>query len=551
MRKLNGASLICYSTIVIVLLSGIVFAQEIGPATLMEGLGSYHHKISTNVPQAQKFFDQGFTLSYAFNHAEAERSFREAARLDPSCAMCYWGIALVQGPNINMAMNDEAVSPAYAAIQKAISLMNKASEKEQAYIKALATRYASTPVDDRTSLNVAYANAMRDVAKKYPDDLDAATLFAEALMDVHPWDYYTKDTRAPQPWTAEIVSTLESVMKRNQNHPGANHFFIHAVEASKDPERGLPMAERLNVLVPAAGHLVHMPAHIYIRTGNYRKASAANEKAINSDNEYLAGCHAPGPYSAAYVPHNHHFLSSSATLEGNSKLAMEAANNTRSKVDPKLMREKGNGVLQHFHMIPTYVMIRFGKWNEILKTPAPDKALVYPNGVYHYARGIAYVRTGKLEEAKKELQAVTEIAANPVLKEVTLFDINSTVDLMHIARAHLAGEVAGASGDLNAALKHLNEAVQVEDNLTYDEPPPWNNPTRHYLGAILLKAKKPVEAEKVYRDELTKFPKNGWSLIGLRQSLEAQGKTKEAATVASDFEKAWAGADVKLTSSTM
>jgi tetratricopeptide (TPR) repeat protein len=541
-----------YSTILVVLLPLAIYAQEPGPATLMPGLGSYSHKISSTNPQTQKFFDQGLTLSYAFNHAEAERSFREAARLDPNCAMCYWGIALVLGPNINMAMDSEAVPPAYIAIKKAISLMKYASQKEQDYIKTLATRYGAEPVEDRTPLNEAYANAMRELSKKYPEDLDAATLFAEALMDVHPWDYYKKDaTRAPQPWTAEIVNTLESVMKRNPDHPGANHLFIHAVEASNNPEKGLPMAERLTRLVPAAGHLVHMPAHIYIRTGNYRQASAANEKAIQSDNEYLAGCHAPGPYSAAYVPHNHHFLSSTATLEGNYKLAMQAANNTSSKVDPKLVREKGYGVLQHFSMIPTYVRIRFGKWDEILNSPAPDKDLVYPTGVWHYARGIAFIRTGKLQNAKKELDAVNTVTANPVLKEVTLFDINSTESLMQIAREHLAGEVAAASGNYDEAIKHLKAAVQIEDNLTYDEPPPWNNPTRHYLGAILLQAKRPAEAEKVYRDELNKFPKNGWSLTGLMQSLEAQGKKEETAQVKVELDKAWAGADVKLTASRM
>jgi tetratricopeptide (TPR) repeat protein len=547
---MNLIKAILYSTILIVLY-GSVESQEPGPATLIEGLGSHHHKITSSAPTAQKFFDQGLTLAYAFNHAEAERSFREAARLDPSCAMCYWGISLVQGPHINATMGSEAIPPAYIALKKALSLMKNTTDKEQAYIKALAARYSSSPVEDRKPLDEAYANAMRDVSKKFPDDLDAATLFAEALMDVHPWDYYKKDTRELQPWTPEILSTLESVLKRDPNHVGANHFYIHAVEASNNPEKGLPMAERLNVLVPAAGHLVHMPAHIYIRTGNYRKASEANEKAIKSDNAYLSSCHAQGPYSAAYVPHNHHFLSSTATMEGNSKLAMEAANNTRAKVDQTLMYEKGNGVLQHFYMIPTYVMIRFGKWNEILAAPAVDKNLVYPNGVWHYARGIAFVRSGKVEEAKKELEALKAIAANPVLKEVTLFDINSTAALMHIAGEHLAGEVAAASMDYETAIKHMKEAVRAEDNLTYDEPPPWNNPTRHYFGAILLNAKRPAEAEKVYRDELTKFPKNGWSLFGLVKSLEAQGKKTEAAKVKAELDQAWAGADIKLTSSRM
>jgi tetratricopeptide (TPR) repeat protein len=538
-----------YSTIIVILLALGAGAQEPGPAVLMQGMGSYHYKITTSSEQAQKFFDQGLTLAYAFNHAEAERSFREAARLDPNCTMCYWGISLVLGPNINMQMDKEAVPPAYVALKKAQELIKNASGKEQDYVKALATRYGPSAVEDRTKFNEAYANAMREVAKKYPDDLDAATLFAEALMDIHPWDYYNKDTREPQPWTPEIVSTLESVMKRNPNHPGANHFYIHAVEASKNPERGLPMAGRLSTLVPAAGHLVHMPAHIYIRTGNYDKASEVNEHAIKSDNSYLTGCHAPGAYSLVYVPHNHHFLSASATLEGRSKVAIDSANAVRSKVDAHMMRQDGMAVLQHFYMVPTMVLMRFGKWNEILASSAPDKDLIYPNGIWHYARGIASVKIGKIDDARKELEQVTAIAANTALEKLLLMDLHKTTDLMQIAKEHLDGEIDAASKNYDSAIKHLQTAVQIEDHLTYDEPPVWSNPMRHYLGAVLLDAKRPAEAEKVYRDELFKFPKNGWSLIGLQQSLVAENKKSEADSVKKEFDSAWARADIKLTSS--
>lgn len=541
--------MIKYSTIFVILLALGVAAQEPGPPVLMQGMGSYHHKITTSSEQAQKFFDQGLTLAYAFNHAEAERSFREAARLDPNCAMCYWGISLVLGPNINMQMDKEAVPPAYVALNKAKELMKNASAKEQDYINALATRYGPSPVEDRTKFNEAYANAMREVAKKYPDDLDAATLFAESLMDIHPWDYYNKDTHEPQPWTPEIVSTLESVMKKDPNHPGANHFYIHAVEASKNPERGLPMAGRLSMLVPAAGHLVHMPAHIYIRTGDYDKASEVNENAIKSDNTYLTGCHAPGAYSLVYVPHNHHFLSASATLEGRSKVALDSANAVRSKVDAHMMRQEGMAVLQHFYMVPTMVLMRFGKWSEILASPAPDKDLIYPNGIWHYARGVAYVRTGKIDEARKELEQLTAIGTNPALEKLLLMDLHKTTDLMQIAKEHLAGEIDAAAKNYDSAIKHLKTAVQVEDHLTYDEPPVWSNPMRHYLGAVLLDAKRPAEAEKVYREELFKFPKNGWSLIGLQQSLIAENKKAEADSVKKEFDSAWARADIKLTSS--
>lgn len=541
-----------FSTIfVILIVTAAMQADEKqpGPPILMQGMGTYHHKITTSSEQAQKFFDQGLTLAYAFNHAEAERSFREAARLDPNCAMCYWGISLVLGPNINMQMDKESVPPAYVALNKAKELMKNASAKEQDYITALATRYGPSPVQDRTKFNEAYADAMREVAKKYPDDLDAATLFAEAMMDIHPWDYYNKETREPQPWTPEIVSTLESVMKKNPNHPGANHFYIHAVEASNHPERGLPMAERLSTLVPAAGHLVHMPAHIYIRTGDYKKASETNEHAIQSDNSYLSGCHAPGAYSMVYVPHNHHFLSASATLEGRSKVALDSANAVRSKVDPQMMRQEGMAVLQHFYMVPTFVMIRFGMWDDILKSPAPDKDLIYPSGIWHYARGLALVRTGKIDDAKKELEQVQSVAANPALEKMLLMDLHKTTDLMQIQIEHLTGEIAAASKDYSSAISHLQKAVQIEDNLTYDEPPVWPNPMRHYLGAVLLDAKRSAEAEKVYREELTKFPRNGWSLFGLEQSLIAQNKKQEADTVRKDLDVAWAAADIKLNSS--
>jgi tetratricopeptide (TPR) repeat protein len=541
-----------FSTIFVILT--IVMAiqaeeKQPGPAVLMEGMGTYHHKITTSSEQAQKFFDQGLTLAYAFNHAEAERSFREAARLDPNCAMCYWGISLVLGPNINMQMDKESVPPAYVALNKAKELMKNASAKEQDYITALATRYGPSAVQDRTKFNEAYADAMREVAKKYPDDLDAATLFAEAMMDIHPWDYYNKETREPQPWTPEIVSTLESVMKRNPNHPGANHFYIHAVEASNHPERGLPMAGRLSTLVPAAGHLVHMPAHIYIRTGDYKKASETNEHAIKSDNSYLSGCHAPGAYSMVYVPHNHHFLSASATLEGRSKVALDSANAVRSKVDPQMMRQEGMTVLQHFYMVPTFVMMRFGMWDDILKSPAPDKDLIYPTGIWHYARGLALLRTGKIDDAKKELEYLITIAKNPALEKMLLMDLHKTTDLTQIEVEHLTGEIAAASKDFDSAITHLQKAVQIEDNLTYDEPPVWPNPMRHYLGAVLLDAKRSAEAEKVYREELTKFPRNGWSLFGLEQSLIAQNKKQEADTVKKDLDVAWAAADIKLSSS--
>ena len=374
-------------------------------APLLEGMGDLHHAITTKSEMAQRFFDQGLVLSYAFNHKEAERSFREAARLDPDCAMAYWGAALVLGPNINAAMADAEILNAYSAIQKALSLAPKANEKEQAFINALSKRYAENPPADRMPLDEAYAEAMREVAQKYPDDPDAAALLAEALMDLHPWKYWELDG-SPKPWTPEIVSTLESGLQKWPKHPGFNHFYIHAVEASPNPERAMVNADLLGNLAPNAGHLVHMPAHIYIRTGRYYDAILANERAIAADSSYITQCHAQGMYPVMYVPHNHHFLSVAATFGGNSAKALDAARHMAMHQDQKLMREPGYGTLQHYMMIPLYAMIKFGKWNEILQEAKPDSDLLYPLGVWHFSRGMAYTRTNQLAQAAARTRAI-------------------------------------------------------------------------------------------------------------------------------------------------
>jgi tetratricopeptide (TPR) repeat protein len=519
-------------------------------ATLMKGMGNHQHTITTKSTDAQKFFNQGLTYSYAFNHAEAEKSFREAARLDPDCAMCQWGIAYVLGPNINAAMDPQAVSPAYAAMKKAGMFSAKVTDKERAYITALSKRYSPAPVDDRTSLNTAFADAMRKVTQQYPDDLDAAVIFAEAAMDVHPWDYWDQETGEAQPWTAEIISTLESVLKRDPNHPGANHFYIHAVEASNKAGRALPSADRLNTLVPAAGHLVHMPGHIYIRTGDYAKAAEANRRAIEADNSYLSGCHVPqGAYALAYVPHNYHFLWAALIMDGANKEGTQAAFDTAAKVDHKMMREEGFGTLQHYFSIPLYNMVRFGNWKEILERPAPDKDLLYPTAIWHYARGMAFARNRKLKEAKAELDSLKKLSSDPGLQKVTFWEINKAADILAVALDHLSGELSAASGKIDEAAQHLKHGIELEDHLNYDEPPPWSYPLRHSFGAILLDAKRFAEAEAIYREDLKRHPKNGWALIGLHNSLMAQGKKKEAAEVKQQFDQAWARADVKITSS--
>lgn len=523
-----------------------LFEGQIAP--LLEGMGNHHFPITTDDTLAQRYFNQGIMLSYGFNHKEAERSFRQVARLDPNSAMAWWGVALVQGPNINATMSPEAVPVAWKALRKALELKENASPREQAYIEALAHRYVKEPVEDRTALDKAYAEAMGKLAKKYPEDPDAQVLYAEAMMDIHPWNYWQKNGQ-PQPWTPKIKKVLESALKKWPNHPGANHFYIHLMEASATPEQALPSANRLRKMIPGAGHLVHMPAHIYIRTGDYHKGTLANERAIRADNAYITQCRQQGIYAIAYMPHNHHFLWATATMEGRSKRSLQAAKSTSAMVDTAMMRQPGMGTLQHYWVIPLYDHVRFARWDAILDYPKPADDLIYPLGVWHYARGMAYVGKGDLEKAETELINLKKIAANDTLKEITIWDINTTQDLMHIARYVLEGEIAARRGHSNRAISLLKEAVDIEDQLNYNEPPDWFFPVRHNLGSVLLEAGRSVEAEKIYREDLAKFPDNGWSLYGLWQSLKVQGRKKEAKKVKQHFEQAWRYADITLTSS--
>lgn len=529
--------------------SGAVLTQLGDRRTpLFDNLGEHHHPISTRVELTQRYFDQGLIFAYGFNHAEAERSFREAAQLDPDCAMCYWGVAWVLGSNINAAMSDEAVPAAWEAIQKAIALSENASENEKAYIQALAKRYSRNPLADRRAIDMAYADAMREVRDRYPEDLDAATLYAEALMDITPWNYWTQDGEL-RPETRELLATLESVLERNPNHPGANHIYIHAVEASPHPEWGLASADRLRNLVPGAGHLVHMPSHIYIRVGKYHEGSLANERAIAADRSFLARDRNETIYCLGYIPHNVHFLSTTASMEGRSAVAIAAARKMAAQVDREKMREPGWGTLQHYYSIPLYALIRFGKWEEILREPAPSAELKYPTGLWHYARTLAFTGKGQLQAAQGELQQLQAIAADPTLEAVTIWDINSTVNLLQIASEVAIGELAAKQGDYEKAIAHLETAVTLEDGLHYDEPPVWYSPVRQSLGAVLLEADRPAAAQKVYEEDLKRYPENGWSLFGLAQSLQAQDQIEAAQQVQQRFEEAWKYADVRLTAS--
>lgn len=523
-----------------------LFAGQIAP--LLDGMGDHHFEVSSNDTLVTRFFDQGIMLAYGFNHAEAERTFRQVAELEPGNAMAWWGVALVQGPNINMPMMPDAVPVAWEALQKAQQLKGNVSQREQDYIDALAKRYAENPPEDRTPLDEAYAEAMGELARKYPDDLDARTLYAEALMDLHPWDYWTKEGE-PRPWTPEILEALEYVIERNSDHPGANHLYIHATEASNEPEKALESANRLRKAVPGAGHLVHMPSHTYIRVGLYHEGTLANQRAVESDNQYVTQCRQQGIYPLGYVPHNHHFLWATATLEGREALSMEAAYNTAERVNIEMMREPGFGTLQHFHVIPLYSSVRFGHWGEILDYTEPDEDLIYPRGVWHYARGLAFTAKEEIETAKAELDKLKVIAANKALKEVTIMDINSTKELMEIASRVLEAEIVAKGGEYDKALSLLREAIAIEGELAYNEPPDWFFPVRQNLGAILLEANRPAEAEVVYREDLLEFPNNGWSLFGLYQSLKTQGKTEDAQKVKAQFDEAWKHADIELKTS--
>jgi tetratricopeptide (TPR) repeat protein len=512
---------------------------------LFDNLGTHHHKITTKMPLAQRYFDQGLRLVYAFNHDEAVRAFKEAARLDPNCAMAYWGIGLALGPNYNLPLDPERNQAAYAATQQAVKLAPKASAAERAYIAALAKRYSLAPGADRKALDRAYADAMREVAHSHPDDTDAATLFAESLMDLRPWALWTLDGQ-PQPGTLEIVATLEAVLKKDPMHPGANHYYIHAIEASPHPERGLVAAERLHNLVPGAGHLVHMPSHIYMRTGRYGDAADANAQAIKVDEAYIAAAKPSGVYPMMYYPHNIHFFWAAASMEGRSADAIRAAREVTNGVSPEMVTEMD--MLEYFVPTALFALTRFGKWDDILKEPAPPLDQTYATGIWHYARGLALAANGRLDQAAGEQQAVAAAAA-AIPPDRIIGDNTPPAALLHIAAETLAGEIAARRGQTDEAIKHLQEAVRAQDALPYTEPPPWYYPVRQSLGAVLLAAGRPGDAEAVYRDDLQRNPENGWSLYGLWQALRARKAEAEAAAVDERFRKAWARADVRLTAS--
>jgi tetratricopeptide (TPR) repeat protein len=517
---------------------------------LFTGLGTHRYPVTTHIPEAQRYFDQGLILAYGFNHLEAARSFREAYRLDPDCTMCYWGEALVLGPNINAPMEPADVPVAYRSLEQAKALAQNATPKEQALISALAQRYSENATADRKALDEAYANAMREVAARFPDDADIAALFAEALMDLHPWNFWTQQGKA-QPWTPEIVATLERALAIDPNNPLANHLYIHALEASPNAAKALPSARRLPSLVPGSGHLVHMPAHIYIRIGHYRDAILANQQAVKVDKDYLSHAHhAEGIYKLAYVPHNYHFLWSAATKTGQKRLAEQAAADTAAHVSQDMLREPAlTGTLQHFLSIPLYTKALFGDWDAIIDEPAPPSDLLYLTVVWHYARGMAFLRKDDIKTAQQEFAHLKQILDNPAIATMTLSDMNPVKKILEIASEMLQGEIAAQRKDYPKAIAHLQHAVEIEDRLNYIEPKEWYLPPLQVLGAVLLEAEKAREAERIYRQDLRYHPQNGWSLYGLVLSLFEQGKVKEAESVKKQFAEVWSDADVMLTGS--
>ena len=522
-------------------------------APLLSGLGDHSHEITSDEEGVQEYFNQGLVLAFAFNHAESVRSFKAAQTLDPSCAMCFWGEALARGPNINVTSNGKAVMSdeqrikAFEALGKAKDLMTNSTPQEQAYITALSSRYDGDISSDRNALDIAYAVAMGKVVETYPEDMDAASLYSEALMNTMPWNYWLDDGK-PKSDTVKVITKLEEVLEREPNHPLAIHLYIHAVEASNTPERAESAADRLGSLVPGAGHLVHMPAHIFWRVGRYHDASEANINAAKVDEEYIAQCNAQGFYPAAYYPHNIHFLWAASTMEGRSELSIESALKVSKYVS--LEQIMMFPTIEYFHTIPLLSYVRFGKWDEILNFPKPTSELKYSQGIYHYARGMAYSANGELDKARKEQVQILPLKDSKEVKVIIKGGQPSGL-LLDIANELLLGQIEFSKSNFSLASKHFVTAVDLQDTLPYTEPPFWYYPSRQSLGNSLMKEGKASSAENVYKRDLKDYPRNGWSLYGLTLALKEQGKLEEAEEAHKKFKHIWQLSDINLKASTI
>jgi len=504
------------------------------PMRLIPGLGEVHHPVSTRNKEAQQFFDQGLALVYGFNHDEARLSFMRAAELDPKLAMAYWGVALTLGPNYNLPVDPERERAGYDAVQRAVALKENASEPERAYIDALVVRYSNDPKVDLHALDRAYSDAMRKVAARYPDDLDAATLFAESMMNLNPWKLWTADGK-PAEGTEEIVATLESVLKRDPNHLGANHYYIHALEASPHPERALASAARLEKLAPSEGHLAHMPSHIYARVGDHAASARCNAAAMAADKKFLERTKEQGFYRLMYYSHNMHFLAFADTMRGDFAGAKAAADKLVANVHPGV---KAIPMLEGFMPTPILVLLAFERWPDILKLPQPESSLGLTTAVWHSARGIAFANLGKTAEAESEQKAFRDLVAK--LPADDMYDmLNTRGAVFKIHDNILAGVIAHSRHDDNAAVDLLRQAVASEDALSYSEPPAWYPPVRPILGRLLLANNQAADAEKIFREDLERNPRDARSLGGLRDALKAQNRSYEADEIDQQFRATW------------
>ena len=510
---------------------------------LYPGLGAFTRKVTTTSPEAQRYFSQGLAFFYAFNHDEAIRAFTRASELDPRCAMAFWGIALANGPHINnTVVPPEHAAAAWNAVSKAKALAGSSTPMERALVNAVATRYANPPPEDRKPLEAAYASAMRALWKTYPKDADVGSLFAESIANLRPWDLWLQDGK-PQPGTEELIATIKAVLVIDPKHPFANHLMIHTVEASLHPEDADQASNILRDLQPGLGHMVHMPSHIDIRRGRWEEGILANAKAIAADRAYAAKAPEQGFYRL-YMSHNHHMLTYAAMMTGQSALAMKTIQEMADDIPLAFYKE--NAWADGLMAAPLEVMMRFGKWDEILAKPAFPAFVPFSRAMQHYARAIAHVAQEDVAAAQKE-QTNFLVERKAVSKDAT-FGNNKATDLLDVAESLMHGEIFFRSGKTAEGLNHLREAVKREDALRYDEPPDWLQPTRHALGAALLQSGRLVEAEKVFRDDLAKLPGNGWSLYGLSRALRLQKKEAEAVSFETHFEKAWKKADVKIKS---
>jgi tetratricopeptide (TPR) repeat protein len=517
-------------------------------APVLAGYGDHHHPITTSNPQTQAFFDQGIRLLFAFNHAEAIRSFREAARLDPNCAMCWWGVAFALGPNINLPMQQDAVAPAWDALQKATALEGHASPEERGWIQVLSARYAPDPNADRAKLDEAFAQGMSNLWRAFPSDTDAGVFYAEAMMDTQPWDYWQSDHQTPKGHGGDIVATLETILRREPTHPGALHLYLHAVEATTTPERAEAAADRLQGLMPAAGHVVHMPSHIYFRVGRYEDAVKANALAAQKDEEYIAACKAQGFYPLAYYSHNLHFLWTSSEMLGRYQAAEDAAQRLQKAAAAGAPVAAAIPPVQLYLLVPIVTDIRFGKWDKALAEPLPPENLKMDIALSHYGRGFAYANKHQFKRAAQERAMLAAMIAKTEFRDIDAFGVPGT-KMAQLGLALLDGEVARLRGNTRAALQNFREANDLYNTLPYTEPDYWYQPVSHIYGAALLAAHRPAQAEAVYRASLKDHRLDGWALFGLVQALRAQGKTKQAAEARKEFASVWRLADTQLAAS--